>query len=59
MAFRWRAEDDLLIVVFGLFLSLPHQLKKEEKKTLKVGPPLTNNLDPPMAVIVPNMTTLS
>ena len=34
MAFRWRANDGPLIVVFGS--SLPHQIKN-----VKVGPPLT------------------
>ena len=36
MAFRWRADDGSLIVVFGP--SHPHQLKKN---VVKVGPPLT------------------
>ena len=35
MAFRWRADDDPLIVVLGF--SLP----SSTKKTVKVGPPLT------------------
>ena len=35
MAFRWRAEVGLFIVVFGF--SLTYQLKK----VVKVGPPLT------------------
>ena len=39
--FRWRANDDPLIVVFES--SLPHQLKtnNSKKKVVKVGPPLT------------------
>ena len=43
MAFRWRADDGPLIVVFGSFL--PHQPKKKKKKkktyVVKDGPPLT------------------
>ena len=43
MAFCWRADDSPLIVVFGWFLSLPHQLKTKQttKKHAKVGPSLT------------------
>ena len=40
MAFRWRAVDGPLIVVFGSFL-LSSNYKKEKKNFVKVGPPLT------------------
>ena len=42
MEFRWRANDDPLIVVLGS--SLPSSKKKKKKKkknVVKVGPPLT------------------
>ena len=38
MAFRWRAVDDPLIVVFGSPLPPPHKAKKN---FVIVGPPLT------------------
>ena len=40
MAFRWRADDGPLLLVFGS----PHQQKeiKKQTKKLKVGPPLKN-----------------
>ena len=38
-AFRWRADDDPLIVVLGS--SLPSSTKQEKKNVVKVGPPLT------------------
>ena len=39
MAFRWRADDGPLTVVFGS--SHPSSTKKTTKKNVKVGPPLT------------------
>ena len=43
MAFRWRADDDPLIVVLGSFLPSSKKKKKKKKKknVVKVGPPLT------------------
>ena len=47
MAFRWQADDGLLIVVLGS--SLPSSTKKQQKKTLSKLDPLSQNfLDPQM-----------
>ena len=39
MAFRWRADDGPLIVIFGS--SHPSSTKKQQKNVVKVRPPLT------------------
>ena len=39
IAFRWRADNDTLVVFFFLF-SLPHKKRKERKHFVKVGHPL-------------------
>ena len=48
MAFRWRAVDGPLIVVFGSFLSSSIKKKKQKKNVVKVGPLWQNFLDPRM-----------
>ena len=39
MAFRWRADNDTLVVVFWI-ISTSQKRKKERKNFVKVGPPL-------------------